>query len=78
MKKKLKDYSKNISSQFSNIEKHLKSKKGVLFKDLEGHLVSNVKPKKDISGVTTLAKVESPNIQGFKYSIPEYREKFDS
>ncbi len=78
MQKRLKEKSKNIDSQFSSIEKHIKSKRGVLFKDQEGHLISNAKSKKDISGATEIAKVESPNIYGMKYSIPEYREKFDS
>ena len=78
--KKLKDNSKNIDSQFTNIQKHIKAKRGVICKDEEGQVLDNAKGKKklDISGTTLLAKPvsESPGLK--KLSIPEYREKFDS
>eukprot|EP00347_Sterkiella_histriomuscorum_P007177 403349964 len=86
MQKTLQEQSKNVDSQFTNIERNLRIKKQVLLKDsngmpmalsqaqIKGSKMRNHSQSNTMDGKTYTNKI----LERTQYSISDYREKFDS
>ncbi|CDW86445.1 UNKNOWN [Stylonychia lemnae] len=80
MYKEIKDQSKVIDSQFSQIQKYMHTRKEVQLRDSVGNLISQT--KSDHHKKSQSSRVGSQetfnNMNRTQYSIQDYRQKFDS